>query len=61
MRDVRITIKVATEKPSEENWSYPLDEIPYIMRQIWKGERENGETFILCDNRLYETYETETL
>ena len=56
-----IIIKEATEVPSTDTWSYPLDEIPYIMDQILDGTRDNNETFILYKGRLYESYETETL
>lgn len=55
-----ITIKKITEQPNEERfWSYPLEELPYIMEQIQNGDRENGCEFYLYNGRLYETEETE--
>lgn len=56
-----INIIEATETPSENTWSYPLSEMSYIFDQIMDGTRENGETFILYNGRLYESYETETV
>jgi len=53
-----ITIELATEKPSENTWSYPVEEITYIFEQIEDGTRVNGETFYLYNGRLYESYET---
>jgi hypothetical protein len=54
-----IKIINTTEKPSENTWSYPLEEISYIFEQIEDGTRENRETFYLYEGRLYESYETE--
>lgn len=59
MNNITITIKHATEKPSENTWSYPVTELDYILNQIEEGDRENGETFYFYDGRLYESYETE--
>lgn len=59
MNNVGIVIELITEKPSDNTWSYPLDELEYIFEQIKDGDRENGETFYLYDGRLYENYETE--
>ncbi len=57
-----ITLENPLEIINEEtHWSYPLDEIDYILEQIDGGDRGNGETFILYNGRLYETYETEVL
>ena len=53
-----IRIIEATEIPSEKQWSYPLEEISYIFDQIMDGTRENNETFLLYNGRLYESYET---
>ena len=61
MTEPQIIIKEATEIPSKETWSYPLEEMSYIFDQIMDGTRENGETFLLYNGRLYESYETETL
>ena len=57
----QIIIKEATEVPSKDTWSYPIEEMSYIFDQIMDGTRENGETFLLYNGRLYESYETETL
>lgn len=57
----QIIIKEATTEPSKKTWSYPLEEMSYIFDQIMDGTRENGETFLLYNGRLYESYETETL
>ena len=54
-----INIKEATEVPSKNTWSYPLEEMQYIFDQIMDGTRENGETFILYAGRLYEMEETQ--
>lgn len=42
-------------------WDYSFEELGYLFEQILDGTRENGEIFYLCDGRLYESYETETL
>ena len=54
-----VKIILATEKPSENTWSYPIEEISYIFEQIKDGTRESGEVFYLYNGRLYESYETE--
>jgi hypothetical protein len=59
MNNITITIKLTTEKPSENAWSYPITELDYILNQIKEGDRENGEVFYFYDGRLYESYETE--
>ena len=59
MNNVGIVIELITEKPSDNTWSYPLDELEYIFEQIKDGDRENGETFYYYNGRLYESYETE--
>lgn len=59
MNNITITIKLTTEKPSENTWSYPITELDYILNQIKEGDRENGEVFYFYDGRLYESYETE--
>ena len=59
MNNIRITIEFVTEKPSNNTWSYPIDEFEYILEQINDGDRENGETFYYYNGRLYESYETE--
>lgn len=59
MKEPKINIKEATETPSENTWSYPLEEMQYIFDQIMDGTRENGETFLLYNGRLYESYETQ--
>lgn len=59
MNETMIKIINTTEKPSENTWSYPLEEISYIFEQIEDGTRENRETFYLYEGRLYESYETE--
>ena len=57
-----ITSENISETINEEtHWSYPLEEIPYLIEQIRDGDRENNETFVLYDGRLYETNETEVL
>lgn len=59
--DITISITKVDEQPDEDTfWSYPLEEIPYIMEQIKDGDRANGYEFHLYDGRLYETEETET-
>lgn len=59
----KITIKITpiNEQPSENTWSYPLEEIPYLIEQIEYEDRENGYEFLLYNDRLYETEETEIL
>jgi hypothetical protein len=59
MGNAKIVITVTTEEPKENQWSYPLSEIPYIMEQIKDGDRENGYEFLLYNGRLYETEEIE--
>lgn len=61
MTEPNINIKEATEVPSKNTWNYPLEEIQYIFDQIMDGTRENNETFLLYNGRLYESYETKTL
>ena len=56
-----IKIKEVEQKPNDNHWSYPIEEIPYIMEQIKDGDREDGYKFHLYDGRLYETEETEVL
>ena len=56
-----IIITEINEEPNYKYWSYPLEEIPYIMEQIKDGDRENGYRFLLYNGRLYETEETETM
>ena len=53
-----IVVKEVNKKPKGNFWSYPLEEIPYIIDQIKDGDRENGYEFNLYDGRLYETEET---
>ena len=57
--NTKIVIELTTEKPSGRTWSYPLNELEYILGQIKDGDRENGETFYYYNGRLYESYETE--
>lgn len=58
----KIIIKEITEQPNEQKfWSYPLEEIPYLMEQIRNGDRENEYEFHLYNGRLYETEETEII
>lgn len=59
MTEPNINIHEATTVPSENTWSYPLEEIQYIFDQIMDGTRENGETFVLYAGRLYEMEETQ--
>lgn len=59
MTEPNINIREATEIPSKNTWSYPLEEMQYIFDQIMDGTRENGETFILYAGRLYEMEETQ--
>ena len=55
-----IIIKEVAEQPDDEQfWSYPIEELPYIMERIKDGDFENGMEFDLYDGRLYETEETE--
>lgn len=55
-----IKIREVKRQPNENRfWSYPLEEIPYIMERIKDGDFENGMEFYLYDGRLYETFETE--
>lgn len=55
-----IAIKQATERPDEQKfWSFPLEEVSFLLEQIEDGDRENGEEFLLYEGRLYETKETE--
>ena len=58
MDSIYIVIKTAIEQPDENKfWSYPLDEIPYLIEQIKDNDRENGCVFNLYDGRLYELEE----
>lgn len=60
MEQPYIIIKEVTEQPDDEQfWSYPIEELPYIMERIKDGDFENGMEFDLYDGRLYETEETE--
>ena len=59
METPNINIIEATTEPSKKTWSYPLEEMSYIFDQIMDGTRENGETFILYNGRLYEMEETQ--
>lgn len=56
-----IVIKKIAKEPNMYFWSYPLEEIPYILEQIENGDRENGCEFFLYDGRLYEAEETEVI
>lgn len=53
-----IKIEYVDKKPGENHWSYPLNELDYIIEQIKDGTRTNEETFYYYDGRLYESYET---
>lgn len=33
-------------------WDYPLEELEYLVRE------HDGETFVICNNRLFETKES---
>ena len=59
----QITIIKTDELPTREDvtWSYPFEELDYILEQIKDGTRENNETFYLYKGRLYESYETEEI
>lgn len=61
MPKTKIIITEVTEEPNGNRWSYPLEEIPYIMGQIKDGDRENGYEFLLYNGRLYETEITEEM
>lgn len=55
----KIIIIDVTEQPDEQKyWSYPLEEIPYLMAEIKNGDRDNNYIFHLYEGRLYETEET---
>ena len=59
MNTPQIKIVNATEIPSKNTWSYPIEEMSYIFEQIMDGTRENNETFLLYNGRLYEMEETQ--
>lgn len=52
--DIVINIKTVKELPANVGWDYPLEEIDYLMEQIRDGDRENGCTMLLFEERLYE-------
>lgn len=61
----QIITKTVNELPeyirenSDEYWSYPIEELPYLHEQIKDGFRDNNSIMILFENRLYETNESE--
>lgn len=54
-----IVVKAVDKEPNMWFWSYPVEEIAYILEQINDGDRENGCEFYLFNGRLYEAEETE--
>lgn len=56
----RITIIKTDELPTRESltWSYPIEELDYILEKVENGDYFNNETFYLYNGRLYESYET---
>ena len=52
------TMKKAEEVPKQSQWSYPPEEISYLLEQIEEGDRENGCEFLYYQGRLYEKEET---
>lgn len=48
-----ITIITDVEQISYYGWDYPLDELEYLANE------HDGETFVICRNRLFETKEVE--
>ena len=59
--DSKIIIKKVDELPDYvknndvEYWDYPVEELEHIFDMVDDGSFENGTTFLLYNNRLYES------
>ena len=56
---IKIIITKIFEEPKGNTWSYPLEELPYLLEQVEYEDRENGYEFYLYNGRLYESEITE--
>lgn len=57
----QITIVKVDELSTREEltWSYPLDELDYILERVENGDYEENElTFYLYKGRIYESFVT---
>lgn len=57
----QITIIKTDKLPTREEltWSYPLDELDYILERVEDGDYEENElTFYLYKGELFECFET---
>lgn len=61
MTEPNIRIVPTDKLPTREEhtWSYSLLDLDHIFEQIEDGTRDNNETFLLYNGRLYEMEETQ--